>query len=174
MSQSAEPMVIRLRLSPLRYWTVAAICGALALFAAFLSVQPTLVNPNSDAKAQAMRRALMSIDRVAGVWPLPAAGAIGFLALSLFLVWALAARRPFELAMDACGVSWPSLAPWRRPAALSWSEITSVAINQAGDHLVFNTTQGRRTIPAWWLPSGTLPGDVVRTATALRTQAMRA
>ena len=174
MSQSAEPVVIRLRLSPLRYGSVAAICGALALFAVFLSVQPTLEKPNGDAKAQKIGRALMSIDRVAGVWPLPVACAIGFFASSLFLVWALAARRPFELAMDARGVSWPSLAPWRRPSALSWSEIASVATNQVGDHLVFNTTQGRRTMPAWWLPPGTLPGDVVHTATALRTQATRA
>jgi hypothetical protein len=40
------------------------------------------------------------------------------------------------------------------------------------DHVVFNTTRGRRVMPAFWLPSGTSLADVVRIATALRTQAM--
>jgi hypothetical protein len=47
---------------------------------------------------------------------------VAFFAASLFLVWALAARRPFDLTMDSQKVTWPSVAPWRTPRALSWSE----------------------------------------------------
>ena len=173
MSQSAEPVVIRLHLSPVRYGAVAAICGALAIGMAYLSVQPTLAKPSMTPKAQDIGRVLMSIDRIAGVWPLAAATALAFLAGCVFVVWALLAKRPFELTMGSHRVTWPSFAPWRTPWVFSWSEITSVASNQAGDYLVFTTTRGRRLLPAWWLPSGTSLADVVRTATALRAEVER-
>ena len=170
VSKSVEPVAIPLRLSSLRYGAVAAICGAMSVGMAYLSVQPTLAKPSLTPKAQDIGRVLMSIDQIAGVWPLAAGAAAAFLAASLFLVWALVAKRPFELTMDSQRVTWPFLAPWRTPRALSWSEIQSVAINQAGDHLVFNTTRGRRVLPAWWFPPGTSLPDVIRTATSLRSQ----
>ena len=171
MSQRIEPVVIRLHLPPLRYGFAAAASAGLGIFAAFLSVQPRL-DTSTDLKAQAMRRTLMSVDRIAGVWPLPACMATFLLAVAALVIWALVARRPFELLVDSQGVRWPSFMPWRAPCALAWSEIDTVATNQTRDHLVFNTTRGRRVMPAFWLPSGTSLDDVVRTATALRTQAM--
>jgi hypothetical protein len=138
---------------------------------AFLSVQPRL-DTSTDLKAQAIGRMLMSVDRIAGVWPLPACMAAFLLGIAVLVIWALAARRPFELAMDSQGVRWPSLMPWRPPYALAWSEIDSAASNQMRDHLVFNSTRGRRVMPAWWFPPGTSLDEVIRTATALREQAI--
>jgi hypothetical protein len=169
-----DSVVVRLHLSWARYGTASAICGALGAAMGYLSTQPTLAKPTMTAKGQAIGRLLMSVDPIAGVWPLAAGAAAAFLALSLFMVWALSSKRPFELRMDEDGVTWPSLAPWRAPFGLSWSDIRSVACNPAGDHLVFATSNGRRVLPAWWLPPGTSPNDVVRDATALREHARRA
>lgn len=170
MSQPIEPVVIPLHLPPLRYGFGVAVCAGLGIFAAFLSLKPRL-DTSADLKAQAMGRTLMSIDRVAGVWPLPACMATFLLAIAVLVIWAVAARRPFELRMDAQGVKWPSLMPWRAPYALAWSEIDAVASNQMRDHLVFNSTRGRRVMPAFWLPSGTSLDEVIRAATALRARA---
>jgi hypothetical protein len=159
-----SPVVFQLRLSWVRYGAVAAIFGALAAGMAYLSVQPTLAKPSMTAKGQAIGRVLMSIDPIAGVWPLAALTALAFSVLCLFLLWALTSKRPFELTMNAQEVTWPSLAPWRAPRALSWSEITSVGTNPARDHLVFNTANRRQLLPAWWLPQGTSLEDVIRAA----------
>jgi len=167
-------MSIRLQLPAMRY---AFGIGVFVLIGGFLlrqSLLPTLVRPTLDARAQEIGRMLMSLDRVAGVWPLPAAFALAFLAGALFYVWALVAPRPsFELALDAQGASWPSLAPWRAPWRFAWSEITSVEPNAKGDHVVFLTARGRKVMPAWWLPSGTTLADVIRAAESLRRHATR-
>ena len=160
--------MIRLRLPPARYGFGIAVFVVLGVFLIRESLQPTLVRPSMDLRAQQIGGMLMSLDRVAGVWPLPALFAIAFLGGALFFLWALAAPRPLELKLDAQGASWPSLAPWRKPWSFAWSQISGVERNQKGDHVVFWTTRGRKVMPAWWLPDGTSLDDVIRAAAALR------
>jgi hypothetical protein len=167
MEESAEPVVIPLRLSPARYGFGASILGLLGAAMAYLSVQPTLAKPSMTPKGQAIGRLLMSLDPIAGVWPLAAAWALVFLGGCAFIVWAVVARRPFELTLDARGITWPSLPPWRGPRSMAWSQIGSVGLNGARDHLVLQTSEGRRVIPVWWLPREMPPAEVIRTAQSL-------
>jgi hypothetical protein len=164
----SDAVVIPLRLSALRYGLASGVLGALSVAMAYFSVQPTIFGERMDAKARMIARLLMLVDPVAGVWPLVAAWAAAFAAGALFLAWALVPRRAFELTMDSAGVRLPSLAPWRAPRTLAWSDITSVARNAVGDYLVFTTKTRRILLPAWWLPSHTSAVDVVRIAEGLR------
>jgi hypothetical protein len=164
----SQPVLIRLRLSWSRYGFVVAMLVILGLFMLRESLLPSLAHPELSLRSQEIGRMLMSLDRVGGVWPLPLLLAIAFLGGALFYLWALAAPRPFALELDAKGASWPSLAPWRKPWSFAWSEITGVARNARGDHVVFQTTRGRKVMPAWWLPDGTSLDEVIRAADALR------
>jgi hypothetical protein len=166
MSQSDEKLVIPLHLSPARYGFGASVFGLLGAGMAYLSTQPTLAKPTMTAKGQAIGRFLMLVDPIAGVWPLAAAVALICLGVCAFVVWAVAVKRPFELTLDATGIRWPSFLPWRAPFSLAWPQISNVGFNNARDHLVLLSSEGRRVIPIWWLPKQTPPAEVIRAAQA--------